>query len=117
MMIVRNSDEEEENVTCIPPFHFIPPQCTLPDFLDSPSKWTCYVYETNTLQLWCELMTKIESYSPLVISDEELKTIIQGMAEDLIYTHGMINFFPTGHCSDCGIVHSVSYFAIFLLLM
>ena len=59
-----------------PRFTFKLPQCTLPDFLNTPQKWRTWAYETNTLSLWCDLMLKIESYSPLFLSDEEVKTVI-----------------------------------------
>ena len=32
------------------------------------------------------------------------------MAEDIIYMHGITNFFPTDYCDGCGLVHSVSIY-------
>ena len=43
-----SSDEED---TYVPAFEFKLPSCTLPDFIDTPDKWSQCVYETNTLQL------------------------------------------------------------------
>ena len=57
-------------------------------------------------------MQKIESYSPMYVSEDEVEHIIQCMAEDIIYMHGMTKFFPTGHCESCEIIHSVSIFLI-----
>ena len=107
MITVYDSSDEED---CIPAFDFKLPDCTLPDFLDTPLKWSECVYETDTLHLWCDLMLKIESYSPLYLSEEEMNKVIRAMAEDIVYIHGMATFFPTGYCNDCGIVHSVSIF-------
>ena len=108
MITVYNSSDEEED--CIPAFDFKLPDCTLPDFLDIPLKWSECVYETDTLHLWCDLMLKIESYSPLYLSETEMNKVIRAMAEDIVYIHGMATFFLTGYCNDCGIVHSVSIF-------
>ena len=106
-----SSDEED----CVPAFEFKLPNCTLPDFIDTPDKWSQCVYETNTLQLWCDLMLKIESYNPLYLSEYEVDKVVRCMAEDIIYMHGMMKFFPTDYCRDCGIVHSVSYLPSFFL--
>ena len=56
-----------------------------------------------------DLMVKIERYTPLYLSDEEANTVIQSMAEDIVYTHGLTKFFPTDMCDACGVVHSVSF--------
>ena len=69
-----SSNEEEED--CKPPFEFKLPQCRLPDFLNTTTKWAASVYETNDLQHWSDLMQKIESYSPLHVSEDEVKYII-----------------------------------------
>ena len=105
-----SSDEEEED--CTPPFTFKLPHCRLPHFLDTTTKWAACVYETNDLHRWSDLMRKIESYSPLHISEDKVKYIIQCIAEDIIDIHGISKFFPTGHCEECGIFHSVSIFDI-----
>ena len=98
---------------CVLAFEFKLPNCTLSDFIDTPDKWSQCVYETNTLQLWCDLMLKIESYNPLYLSEYEVDKVVQCRAEDIIYMHGMTKFFPTDYCRDCGIVHSVSYLPSF----
>ena len=108
-----SSDEED----CVPAFEFKLPNCTLPDFIDTPDKWSQCVYETNTLQLWCDLMLKIESYNPLYLSEYEVDKVVRCMAEDIIYMHGMTKFFPTDYCRDCGIVHSVSYLPSFFFFL
>ena len=86
-------------------FTFKLPECTLPDFLNTRQKWSTWVFKTNTLTLWCDLMLKIESYSPLYLSDEEVQVVIRTMAEDVLYVHGLTKFFPTDMCDGCGIVH------------
>ena len=106
------SSEEEEEDECTQPFEFKLPQCRLPHFLDSATKWATCVYETNDLHRWSALMQKIESYSPMYVSEDEVEHIIRCMAEDIVYMHGMTKFFPTGHCESCGIIHSVSIFSI-----
>ena len=108
-----SSDEED----CVPAFEFKLPNCTLPDFIDTPDKWSQCVYETNTLQLWCDLMLKIESYNPLYLSEYEVDKVVWCMAEDIIYMHGMTKFFPSDYCRDCGMVHSVSYLPSFFFGM
>ena len=105
-----SSSHEED---CVPAFEFKLPNCTLPDFIDTPDKWSQCVYETNTLQLWCDPMLKIESYNPLYLSEYEVDKVVRCMAEDIIYMQGMTKFFPTDYCRDCGIVHSVSYLPSF----
>ena len=104
-----SSNEEEEEEDC-KPFEFKLPQCRLPDFLNTTTKWAASVYETNDLQHWSDLMQKIESYSPLHVSEDEVKYIIRCIAEDILYVQGMSKFLPTGHCEACGIIHSVSIF-------
>ena len=95
---------------CTPAFEFKLPDCTLPDFLDNTMKWSQCVYETNDLQLWCNLMLRIESYSPLYLSEDEVDKVVRCMAEDIIYMHGITNFFPTDYCDGCGVIHSVSIY-------
>ena len=51
------------------------------------------------------LCFKIESYSPLYLSDVEISTVIRSMAEDVLYVHGLTKFFPTDICDGCGVVH------------
>ena len=113
-MIIVNDDSDysssDNDNECNPPFQFTLPECTLPHFINTTTKWAACVYETNNLHLWCELLKKIEGCSPLDISEEEVKIVIKCMAEDIVYMHGMTKFFPTGFCTDCGVVHSVSIF-------
>ena len=104
-----DSDYSSSDEDCTPQFNFKLPECTLPDFLDTPQKWSAWAFKTNTLHLWCDLMVKIERYTPLYLSDEEANTVIQSMAEDIVYTHGLTKFFPTDMCDACGVVHSVSF--------
>ena len=54
-------------------------------------------------------MVKIERYTPLYLSDEEANTVIQSMAEDIVYIHGLTKFVPTDMCDACGVVHLVSF--------
>ena len=82
-------------------------------FISNYQKWSTWAFKTNTLPLWCDLMLKIESYSPLYLSDEETSTVIQSMAEDVLYVHGLTKFFPTDICDGCGVVHKVSNFHSF----
>ena len=101
----RDSDYSSSDEDYTPQIHFKLPECTLPDFLDTPKKWSTWVFKTNTLPLWCDLMLKIESYNPLYLSNEETNTIIRSMAEDVLYIHGLTKFFPTDICDGCGVVH------------
>ena len=101
----EDSDYSSSDEDFIPKVHFKLPECTLPDFLDTPKKWSTWAFKTNTLPLWCDIMLKIESYSPLYLSDEEISTVIQSMAEDVLYVHGLTKFFPTDICDGCGVVH------------
>ena len=96
----EDSDYSSSDEDFIPKVHF-----KLPDFLDTPKKWSTWAFKTNTLPLWRDLMLKIESYSPLYLSDEETSTVIQSMAEDVLYVHGLTKFFPTDICDGCGVVH------------
>ena len=105
-----SSSSEDE---CILPFDFELPECRLPKFLDTPSKWSSCVYATDTLSLWCDLQLKIESFSPVSLSEDEVDIVVRAMASDLVYVHGIIKFFPSEMCSDCGVVHSVSHAFIF----
>ena len=109
-MIITHDDgySSSGDEDCSPAFEFKLPNCTLPDFLDTVTKWGDCVYETNNLHLWCDLMVKIESYSPLYLSEEEVQQVVRCMAEDIVYMHGIVNFFPTDYCDGCGVVHSVS---------
>ena len=95
-----SSDEESSSR-----FDFELPDCRIPDFLDTQRKWRGYVMATHTLSLWCDLQLKIESYSPISLSEEEVNTVIRTMAEDIVYVHGMRSFFPEDHCKECGILH------------
>ena len=104
-----DSDFSSSDEDSTPHFNFKLPECTLPDFLDTPRKWSSWAFKTDTLPLWCDLMLKIERYSPLYISDEEANTVIQSMAEDVLYIHGLTKFFPTDMCDACEVVHSVSF--------
>ena len=113
---VDDSECSSSDESCTPPFDFKLPTCRLPDFLDTARKWGDTVYATDTLSSWCDLQMKIESYSPLFLSEEESDTVVRSMAEDIIYIHGMTAFFPQGHCKDCGVVHSVSFWFISLLV-
>ena len=109
-MITANEDagySSSDSEDCMPAFLFKLPNCTLPDFLDTPKKWSQYVYETNTLQLWCDLMLKIENVC-WDLSQDEVEEITRCMAEDIIYMHGITKFFPTNYCEPCGVIHSVS---------
>ena len=101
----EDSDYSSSDEDFIPKVHFKLPECTLPDFLDTPKKWSTWAFQTNTLPLWCDLMLTIESYSPLYLSDEEISTVIRSMAEDVLYVHGLTKFFPTDICDGCGVVH------------
>ena len=105
----EDSDYSSSDEDFIPKFHFKLPECTLPDFLDTPTKWSAWAFKTDTLSLWCDLMLKIERYSPSYLSDEETNTVIRSMAEDVLYIHGLTKFFPTDMCDACGVVHSVSF--------
>ena len=96
-----DSDYSSSDEDCTPQFNFKLPECTLPDFLDTPQKWSAWAFKTNTLHLWCDLMVKIERYTPLYLSDEEANTVIQSMAEDIVYIHGLTKFFPTDMCDAC----------------
>ena len=49
-----SSNAEEED--CKHPFEFKLPQCRLPDFLNTTTKWAASVYETNDLQHWSDIM-------------------------------------------------------------
>ena len=108
-----DSDYSSSDEDCTPQFNFKLPECTLPDFLDTPQKWSAWAFKTNTLHLWCDLMVKIERYTPLYLSDEEANIVIQSMAEDIVYIHGLTKFFPTDMCDACGVVHSVSFLKIY----
>ena len=105
----EDSDYSSSDEDCTPQFNFKLPECTLPDFLDTPQKWSAWAFKTDTLSLWCDLMLKIERYSPLYLSDEETNTVIRSMAEDVLYIHGLTKFFPTDMCDACGVVHLVSF--------
>ena len=106
-MIYANGDSDysssDEDYTL--QVHFKLPECTLTDSLDTPKNWSTWAFKTNTLPLRCDLMLKIESYSPLCLSDEETSTVIRSMAEDVLYVHGLTKFFPTDICDGCGVVH------------
>ena len=90
------------------------PNCTLPDFLNTPHKWRVWAFRTNTLSLWRDLMLKIESYSPLYLSDEEVDIVTRRMAEDVLFIHGLTRFFPTDMCDACGVTHSDSVSSKFI---
>ena len=113
MINVNMESDTNSSDDCSPPFDFKLPDCRLPNFLDTPSKWSDIVYNTNTLTLWCDLQLKIESYNPMFLSEEEVDIVVKAMANDIIYIHGLSTFFPSNICKDCGIVHSVSYTFIF----
>ena len=104
-----DSDYSSSDDESTPQFDFKLPECTLSDFLDTPKKWSTWAFKTDTLPLCCDLRLKIERYSPLYLSDEEANRVIQSMAEDVLYIHGLTKFFPTDMCDACGVVHLVSF--------
>ena len=110
MIIPNENSNSIQNDDWASPFDLTLPNCKLPDFLNTPIKWRECIFDTNTLHLWCELMTKLENYSPLLILDEDMEIIISCLIEDIAYMHGIITFFSTGVCEDCGLIHSVSIF-------
>ena len=115
ILVNKNSDynSSDDDDDWSSPFDFTLPDCSLPDFLDNPLNWRQCVFETNTLHLWCDFMTKLENYSPLYISENDVKIIIHCMIDDIVYMYGITTFFPTGPCEDCGVIHSVNIFEHF----
>ena len=78
----NNEHDDDDDDDWVSPFNFILPECKLPDFLDTTNKWHDCVLETCTLHLWCDLMTKIETYSPLYISKKDVKIVISCLLDD-----------------------------------
>ena len=111
----KNNEHDDDDDDWASAFDFILPECKLPDFLDTTMKWHDCVLETYTLHLWCDLMTKIETYSPLYISEEDVKIVISCLLDDIVYMYGITTFFPTGPCEECGIIHSVCLFFPFYI--
>ena len=69
-MIYANGDSDysssDEDYT--PQVHFKLPECTLPDFLDTPKKWSTWAFKQIVLPLWCDLMLKNRKFTALCIS-------------------------------------------------
>ena len=47
----EDSDYSLSDEDFIPKVHFKLPECTLPDFLDTPTKWSAWAFKTDTLSL------------------------------------------------------------------
>ena len=93
---MHSSDEEEEGV-----YEFSPPQDVnnIPWIINTPRKWTEYVYLTNCIHKLANLMMVVEDFN-LPVADR--KRIIHWLAEDVLYTHGVDVFFGENVC-DCEI--------------
>ena len=93
---MHSSDEEEEGV-----YEFSPPQDVnnIPWIINTPRKWTEYVYLTNCIHKFANLMMDVEDFN-LPVADR--KRIIHCLAEDVLYTHGVDAFFGKNVC-DCEI--------------
>ena len=100
----QNSFDDDDSDTEESHYEFAPPDnCLLPEFLNSIQKWCNYVYKTNNLTSWTDLVYKIETSHGLTQKDKNYVT--QCMAEDLVYLHGMKTFFPEKTCRFCAIKH------------
>ena len=91
---MHSSDEKEGGV-----YEFLPPQDVnnIPWIINTPRKWTEYVYLTNCIHKFVNLMMDVEDFN-LPVADR--KRIIHCLAEDVLYTHGVDASFGKNVC-DC----------------
>ena len=91
---MHSSGEEEEDGV----YEFSPPQDVnnIPWIISSPRKWTDYIYSTNCIHKFADLMMDVEDFN-LPVADR--KRIINCLAEDVLYTHGVDAFFGKNVCS------------------
>ena len=88
-----SSDEEEEGA-----YEFSPPQDVnnIPWIINNSRRWSDYVYHTNCIHKFANLMNNVEGFN-LPVADR--KRIIYCLAEDVLYIHGVDAFFGKTGCN------------------